>query len=130
MKIRRSVRTDKAPQPSGHYQQAVTWGDLIFVAGQGPTHPVNGSKPAGIEAQVRQALQNLEAILRAAGSDRKHVMRCGVFLADLNDFDAMNRVYAKFFGANPPARTTVEAGLGDILVEIDAIAVRRTSDEQ
>lgn len=130
MSVRQGVHTDQAPRPSGHYQQAVVWDDLIFVSGQGPADPSTGWTAHGIEAQVQQALKNIEAILYAAGSDKQHVMRCGVFLADIKDFDAMDRVYAGFFGPSPPARTTVEVGLGGILVEIDAVAVRPTPGEQ
>jgi 2-iminobutanoate/2-iminopropanoate deaminase len=99
---------------------------LIFVSGQVASDPATGQIIAKtMEDQVAQALRNIEAILQAAGADRHDVVRCGVFLADLNDFAAMNRSYTAFFGDSLPARTTVQAGLGTVRVEIDAIAVRR-----
>jgi len=122
--MRTVIRTDKAPSPAAAYEQAVRSGDLIFVSGQIASDPVTGQIiPGKLEDQVTQALRNIEAILVAAGTDRRAVVRCGVFLADLNDFAAMNRAYAEFFGDSLPARTTVQAGLGSLRVEIDAIAV-------
>ena len=101
-------------------------GDLIFVSGQVANDPATGKIVEGtIEEQVTQALRNIEAILREAGADRRDVVRCGVFLSDLADFAAMNRAYIEFFAGYLPARTTVQAGLGALRVEIDAIAVRQ-----
>jgi len=99
---------------------------LIFVSGQGGTDPTTG-RLAGpdVETQTMQCLKNVQAILEAAGSGLKHVLRCGVFLIDMRDFQQMNAVYAQMFGEHRPARTTVQAaGLpGDGLrVEIDAVA--------
>jgi 2-iminobutanoate/2-iminopropanoate deaminase len=101
---------------------------LIIVSGQGATVPETG-EIAGldVEAQTEQVFRNMEAILKAAGSDLSHVLRCGVFLTDLRDFEKMNAVYARVFGEHRPARTTVQvAALPDPLlrVEIDAIAYR------
>ena len=99
-------------------------GNLIFVSGQVANDPATGKIIDGtIEEQVTQALRNIEAILQAAGADRRDIVRCGVFLADLSDFPAMNRAYTEFFSGSVPARTTVQAGLGTLRVEIDAIAV-------
>jgi 2-iminobutanoate/2-iminopropanoate deaminase len=123
----RPIRTDKAPRPAAAYEQAILAGDLIFVSGQVANDPATGKMVDGaIEEQVTQALRNIEAILQAGGADRRDIVRCGVFLADLADFAAMNRAYAAFFSGIVPARTTVQAGLGTLRVEIDAIAVRRT----
>lgn len=123
--MRLAIRTDKAPRPTAAYEQAIISGDLIFVSGQVATDPATGTiQTTSIEEQVGQTLHNLEAIVRAAGGDRRDIVRCGVFLADLNDFAAMNRAYKEFFGDVLPARTTVQAGLGTLRVEIDAIAVR------
>jgi 2-iminobutanoate/2-iminopropanoate deaminase len=119
------IRTKEAPQPAAAYEQGVISGNMIFVSGQVANDPMTGKIMAtAIEDQVTQALRNIEAILRAAGADRRDIVRCGVFLADLSDFAAMNRAYTQFFAGSLPARTTVQAGLGALRVEIDAIAVR------
>ena len=99
---------------------------LIFVSGQGATDPSTGALAgADVETQPEQCLKNLRAILQAAGSDLQHVLRCGVFLIDMNEFSKMNGVYARVFGEHRPARTTIQAaGLpGEGLrVEIDCVA--------
>ena len=97
------------------------------MSGQGARDPITGLMPDGIEAQTEACLSNVEAILRASGSDLQHVLRCGVFLIDMREFSAMNAVYARVFGAHRPARTTVQAAAlpGDGLrVEIDCIAYK------
>ena len=99
---------------------------LIFVSGQGATDPATGQLAgADSEAQTEQCLKNVQAILQAAGSDLHHVIRCGVFLLDMRDFEKMNGVYSRMFGAHRPARTTIQAaalpGVG-LRVEIDAVA--------
>jgi len=101
---------------------------LVLVSGQGATDPTTG-QIAGmdVETQTRQVFKNMEAILKAAGSDLSHVLRCGVFLTDLRDFEAMNQVYAEVFGDHRPARTTVQVAAlpdPDLRVEIDCIAYR------
>jgi 2-iminobutanoate/2-iminopropanoate deaminase len=119
------IRTNKAPSPAAAYSQAVVSGEMIFVSGQVAMNPVTGSiDVTSIEEQVTQTLRNIEAIVKAAGGAKGDIVRCGVFLADLNDFAAMNNAYKQFFGETLPARTTVQAGLGTLRVEIDAIAVR------
>jgi len=99
---------------------------LIFVSGQGAVDPATGTLSGNsVEAQTEQCLKNVEAILQAGGSSLKHVLRCGVFLLDMNEFQHMNAAYMRMFGDHRPARTTVQvAGLpGEgLLVEIDAIA--------
>ncbi len=119
------ISTDKAPAAIGPYSQAVKAGNLLFVAGQIGMDPATGQLREGIEAQTRQALLNLKAILEAAGASLEQVVRVGVFLQDLKDFQAMNAVYAEFFPQSPPARTTVQVAAlpRGALVEIDAIAV-------
>jgi len=101
---------------------------LVMVSGQGATDPATGELAGpDVESQTRQVLRNMQAILEAAGSDLSRVLRCGVFLVDLRDFEKMNRVYAEVFGDHRPARTTVQvASLPDpgLRVEIDAIAYR------
>jgi 2-iminobutanoate/2-iminopropanoate deaminase len=99
---------------------------LIFVSGQGATDPATGQLAGpDVETQTEQCLKNVQAILQAAGSDLQHVLRCGVFLVDIAEFQRMNRVYERVFGAHRPARTTIQAvalpGPG-LRVEIDAIA--------
>lgn len=123
--MRFAIRTEQAPQPAAAYEQAVVSGNLIFVSGQNASDPATRSIDGKtIEEQVTQALRNIEAILGAADCNRTHIMRCGVFLANLEDFAGMNRAYREFFGESLPARTTVQAGLGVLRVEIDAIAMR------
>jgi 2-iminobutanoate/2-iminopropanoate deaminase len=120
------VFTEKAPKPIGPYSQAVRAGDLIFTAGQLGFDPVTMEFVAGgIEEQTRQALANIASILEAAGTDMSRVVKCAVFLKDLNDFAKMNGVYASVFNENPPARTTVGgAGLPkNALVEIECVAL-------
>jgi 2-iminobutanoate/2-iminopropanoate deaminase len=97
---------------------------LVFVAGQGATDPA-GNLPADIEAQTEQCLRNVETILKAAGSSLQHVLRCGVFLVDMGEFQRMNNVYARMFGDHRPARTTIQAAAlpqPGLRVEIDCIA--------
>ncbi len=120
------VFTDRAPKPVGPYSQAVVAGGLVFVSGQGPIHPAAGKyQPADVRAETRQTLENLKAILEAAGSSIEKTVKVTVYLRDIKDFPAMNEVYASYFKAPAPARTTIQAGalpLG-ISVEIDCIAV-------
>ena len=121
------VRTSKAPNPIGPYSQAVRVGNLVFTAGQGPTNPATGQLVSGdIKAQARQVLENIKAILEAAGTSLDNVVKATCFLRDMNDFAAFNEVYAAYFnGDSPPARTTVQAARlpRDIAVEIDTVAV-------
>lgn len=121
----RPVTTDALPKPVGPYSPGMVVGGLVFVSGQAGRDPVTGSLAPDVETQTEQALRNVEAILRAAGSGLEHVVRCGVFLKDMRQFPLMNGVYARAFGTHRPARTTVEvSGLpGEgLLVEIDAVA--------
>jgi 2-iminobutanoate/2-iminopropanoate deaminase len=124
--MHRPVHADKLPKPVGPYSPGMGFERLIFVSGQGATDPATGSLAGpDVEAQTEQCLANLRAILRAAGSDLQHVLRCGVFLLDMTEFPQMNAVYARVFGEHRPARTTIQAaGLpGEGLrVEIDCIA--------
>jgi 2-iminobutanoate/2-iminopropanoate deaminase len=122
----RPVRANNLPKPVGPYTPGMGFERLIFVSGQGATDPSTG-RLAGdtVERQTEQCLKNVQAILEAAGSGLQHVLRCGVFLVDMREFQNMNRVYQRMFGDHRPARTTVQvAGLpGEgLLVEIDAIA--------
>lgn len=118
-----SRRAVEGTTPAGPYSPGIVVDErLVFVSGQGPMrdgHLVQGS----IEEETRIVLENLSAVLEQAGATLEDAVRCGVFLADLADFEAMNEVYGEFFGDPPPARTTVGALLPGIKVEIDCIAV-------
>ena len=127
------VATDAAPQAIGPYSQAVVHGDLIYTAGQIALDPTSMQiVEGGITEQTERVLSNLEAVLRAAGSDLSHVLKTTVFLQTMADFSAMNEVYARRFGAHRPARSTVAAaGLPrNVLVEIEVIAVRSSAAER
>ena len=123
---RRAVSTDKAPKAIGPYSQAVIAGTTVYVSGQLGLDPSTGAfVPGSIREQTEQALKNIGAVLEAAGCTMQSVVSCSVFLKDLNDFVAMNEVYAKHFRSDPPARATVEVARlpKDGLVEISCIAV-------
>ena len=123
--MRVAVSTESAPKAIGPYSQAVRAGSLLFVSGQIPIDPLTGSLVEGdIAAQTRRVLQNVGAILEAAGASFGHVVRTTVFLADMNDFAAMNEVYASCFTSPAPARATVQVARlpKDARVEIDVIA--------
>ncbi|HAF12624.1 MAG TPA: reactive intermediate/imine deaminase [Blastocatellia bacterium] len=120
------VQTEHAPQAIGPYSQAIKTNGLIFCSGQIPTDPQTGQfVSGGIEEQTAQVLENLAAVLEAAGSALNRVVKTTIFLADMQEFAAMNTVYGKFFADEPPARSTVEAARlpRDARVEIDAIAL-------
>ncbi len=123
-----SVQASGLPAPIGPYSPGIVFDRLVIVSGQGATDPATGRLAgADVETQTRQVFRNIQAILEAAGSDLSKVLRCGVFLTDLRDFEGMNAVYAEVFGDHRPARTTVQvASLPDkgLRVEIDAIAYR------
>jgi 2-iminobutanoate/2-iminopropanoate deaminase len=120
------VHASNLPKPVGPYSPAMGFDRLVFVSGQGATDPATGQLVSTDTAvQTEQCLKNLQAILKAAGSDLQYVLRCGVFLIDMNEFQQMNAAYSRMFGDHRPARTTIQAaGLpGDGLrVEIDCIA--------
>lgn len=117
------IATDKAPAAIGPYSQGVKAGNLLFVSGQLPLDPATGTMPDGIEAQTKQSLQNVKAIIEEAGGTLKDVIKCTVFLKDMNDFAGMNKVYAEYFTENYPARAAVEVARlpKDADVEIEAI---------
>jgi len=124
--MREVIYTDKAPRPIGPYVQAIRIGNLVFTAGQIPLDPETGQLVAGgIAEQTERVLENLKAVLEAAGSSLDRVVRTTCFLANLDDFAQFNQVYSRYFGANPPPRTTVQAARlpAGALVEIDCIAV-------
>jgi 2-iminobutanoate/2-iminopropanoate deaminase len=123
---RHAVTTQAAPAAIGPYSQAIKAGGLIFVSGQIPLDPASGTLvEGGIEAQTRQVLENLGAILAAAGTSLGAVVKTTVYVVDLSEFAAMNRVYEAFMGQPAPARATVQVARlpRDARVEIDAIAL-------
>ena len=119
------INTAKAPAAIGPYSQAVQADSAVYVSGQLPVNPADGSMPEGVEAQTRQSLDNLGAILREAGKDFSDVVKTTVLLADIADFGAMNGVYAEYFTGDYPARVCYQVAAlpKGAKVEIDAIAV-------
>jgi 2-iminobutanoate/2-iminopropanoate deaminase len=121
------ISTVQAPSAIGPYSQAVRAGNMLFVSGQIPTDPSTGALIAdkSIQAQTRRVLQNVLAIVEAAGGSAQSVVKATVFLKSMDDFAEMNAVYSTFFSSAPPARATVEAARlpRDVSVEIDCIAV-------
>ena len=121
-----AVYSPNAPPPIGPYSQAIRSGDLLFCSGQIPLDPTSGDiVPGDIEAQTRQVMTNLREVLKSGGTSWEHVVKTTIFLTDLRDFAAVNRVYGEFVGTAAPARATVQVsalpkGAG---VEIDAIAL-------
>jgi len=124
--MRQLVTSPDAPKAVGAYSPAIRAGNLLFVSGQIPLDPATGALVEGdIAVQTDRVLRNLTALVEAAGVSLDHVVRTTVFLADMNDFAAMNEVYATFFSAPAPARATVQVVRlpRDVKVEIDAIAL-------
>lgn len=124
--MRETISTESAPGAIGPYSQAVKVGDFVFCSGQIPIDPKTGDFVSDdIAEQTEQVLKNLTAVLTAAGTDLNGVVKTTVFLADMNDFAAMNEIYASYFGDNKPARATVQAARlpRDARVEIECVAV-------
>jgi 2-iminobutanoate/2-iminopropanoate deaminase len=123
----RTIATDGAPKAIGPYSQAIAAGELIFCAGQVALDPASGDSVTGdVRAQTERVLDNLSAVLAAAGSDLRHVVKTTVYLTDFNDFAAMNEVYAGRFGDHRPARATVGVSAlpKGLRVEIECVAIR------
>jgi 2-iminobutanoate/2-iminopropanoate deaminase len=124
--VKETISTENAPGAIGPYSQAVRAGNFIFCSGQIPINPQTGEFVSeDVAEQTRQVLKNLSAVLEAAETNLNNVVKTTVFLADMNDFAAMNEVYAEFFSENKPARATVQAARlpRDARVEIECIAV-------
>lgn len=120
---KQQISTSKGAAPSGAYSQGLRVGDFVFVSGQGPADPATGKVVAQtIEEQTTQVLENIKAILEAAGAGMEDVVKATVHLSDLSLFQAYNKVYASYFPDPKPTRTTVGSQLNGILVEIDVIA--------
>ncbi len=124
--MKETILTEKAPGAIGPYSQAVKAGNMVFCSGQIPIDPTTGEFVSNnVAEQTHQVLINLSAVLEAAGTSLSNVVKTTVFLADMNDFTAMNEIYAEFFSDNKPARATVQAARlpRDARVEIDCIAI-------
>jgi 2-iminobutanoate/2-iminopropanoate deaminase len=123
--MRKPVQTEKAPKPIGPYSQAIIENGFVFVSGQGAINPGTGQIERGdARSETKRVFENLKTILDAAGSSLGKVVKCNVYLRDINDFQAMNEVYATYFEPPYPARTTIQAGAlpAGIAVEIECIA--------
>jgi 2-iminobutanoate/2-iminopropanoate deaminase len=118
---KRIVDTERAPAPSGGYSQAVAAGQLVFLAGQGPYRPGGEKVEGGFEAEARQTFTNLAAVAEAAGGSLADAVRVGVFLREMENFDAMDAIYREFFPEPRPARTTVQSDLPGFEIEVDAV---------
>ena len=123
---KRVIATDQAPKAIGPYSAGIAAGPFVFTAGQIAINPATGEMVSGgIEAETRQALTNLKAVLEAAGTSLDNVVKTTVFLRDINDFPHMNGVYAEFFTHQPPARSAIQAAAlpKGAAVEIEAVAL-------
>lgn len=122
--MKRIIHTDKAPRAIGPYSQAVEANGLLFISGQLGLDPATGTLAEGVQAQARQSMQNLQAILEAGGIGFENVVRTGIFVANMDDFQTVNEIYGSFFRGDPPARATVQVARlpKDALVEIEATA--------
>jgi 2-iminobutanoate/2-iminopropanoate deaminase len=123
--MKRIIKTGKAPAAVGPYSQAAGAAGLLFISGQIGIDPATGEMAEGLEAQVRQVLENIRAIVEEAGGGMSSIVKCTVLLQSIEDFKAMNGVYAGYFDAEPPARAAFEVGALPLgaLVEIEAIAL-------
>ena len=124
---RKTIYTDDAPEPIGPYSQAISINGMLFVSGQIPLDPFSGVMIRdGIKEETTQVMENLKAILHAAEMDFSNVVKCSIFLTDMQDFPKVNEVYGNYFKSNPPARETVEVSVlpENANVEISCIAVR------
>lgn len=121
------VYSSNAPEPIGPYSQAIMAGNTLFVSGQIPIDTTSGKIIEGdIVAETNQVMKNLGAVLKEAGMDFSHVVKCSIFLSDMNNFPKVNEAYGQYFQSNPPARETVEVSRlpKDVNVEISCIAVK------
>lgn len=123
--MRTVISTEAAPAAIGPYSQAIVYNGIAYLSGQIPLDPATGKLvEGGIEEQTVRVLENLGAVLEACGSNYSMVLKTTIFVKDMNDFAKVNEVYGRYFGANPPARATVEAARlpRDVRVEIEAVA--------
>ncbi len=125
--MKKIISTDKAPKAIGPYSQAVEANGMLFISGQVPLNPQTGQiVEGGIEAQTKQVLENIKAILEAAGYSLDDVVKTTVYMKDLGDFAKMNEVYASYFSKNPPARAAFQVARLplDVMIEIETIAIK------
>ena len=124
--MKKAISTDKAPAAIGPYSQAIEVNSMIFTSGVIPVNPATGEIPEGVEAQAEQALSNMDALLKACGTDMTQVIKTTVFIKDMNDFGKINEIYAKYFTGIFPARSCVEVARlpKDVLLEVEAIATK------
>lgn len=122
--MKRIIHTERAPQAIGPYSQAVEANGFLFVSGQLGVDPQSGDLASGVEAQARQSMKNIGAILEAAGVDFSNIVRTGIFLSNMDDFQKVNEIYATFFSDQYPARATVQVAAlpKNAAVEIEAVA--------
>lgn len=122
---KKTISTEKSPAAIGPYNQGIVAGGFLYTSGQLPINPVTGQVPSSIEEQTVQVLDNLKAIIEAAGSSMESVVKCTVYLQNFSDFEPMNKIYSTYFQTNPPARACVEVSkmAKNALVEIDAIVI-------
>jgi endoribonuclease L-PSP, putative len=120
------IAPEKAPKAVGPYSQGIAAGDFVFTSGQLPLNPDTNAFPEGIEAQAKQSLDNLKAVLEAGGSSLAKTVKVTIFLKDLDDFGKVNAIYATYFTENPPARSCVQVARipRDALIEIEAVGIR------
>jgi reactive intermediate/imine deaminase len=118
---RKPVLSQEAPQPSGGYSQGIVAGGFLYLAGQGPFDASGKRVGESVAEQVRQVLENLDAVARAAGGSLQNAVRCGMYLSDLAHFDEMDAEYRRFFNEPMPARTTIQSDLIAFDVEGDAV---------
>ena len=131
MSEKSAVRSPQAPRPVGPYSQAIRAGRFLFISGQLPIDPNTGQLVGGsVAEQTRRCMENIKAILAAAGASLKHIVKTTIYLADLKDFPAVNQAYANYFDLDPPARTTIQAAAvpKGAAIEMDAIAYLPSSD--
>jgi 2-iminobutanoate/2-iminopropanoate deaminase len=125
--MKKVIETKKAPAAIGPYSQAIEVGNMVYTSGIIPVVPENGEIPAGSVEQAKQAFQNLSNLLEAAGSGMEQVVKTTVFIKEMNDFAAINEVYATFFKEPYPARSCVEVARlpKDVMLEIEAVALKK-----
>lgn len=124
--MKQVIQTDKAPAAIGPYSQAIEVNGMVYTSGVIPVAPSTGEIPQGVEAQAKQALENLSNLLQAAGTSMANVVKTTVFIKEMNDFGKINEIYAGFFEGAYPARSCVEVARlpKDVLLEVEAVAIR------
>lgn len=124
--MKQVIQTDKAPAAIGPYSQAIEVNGMVYTSGVIPVVPSTGEIPQGVEAQAKQALENLSNLLQAAGTSMANVVKTTVFIKEMNDFGKINEIYAGFFEGAYPARSCVEVARlpKDVLLEVEAVAIR------